>query len=126
MTEREMPGWCKKRMIERTVNEIIKHMRLLQNLLNDFYKDDIETGKLLTREIVAKREREIFAIRLRSVRKDVGLTQREVAEKAGIHITLVTRYETARSLPRRKHIEKLASALNVPAEALDIRKVYPK
>ena len=68
----------------------------------------------------AQQQREEFARRLQSVRVSVGLTQRELAEKANTKQALITRYETAGAMPRPKMIERLASALGVPTAMLDI------
>lgn len=55
------------------------------------------------------------------LRNSACLTQGQLAEKAGMSQTLITRYETAGATPRPKTIEKLAAALNVPPELLNVR-----
>ena len=60
-----------------------------------------------------------FAVRLKTLRESAGLTQKQLADKAGLHEGLITRYETAGALPRDTTIRKLAAALNVPLEAFD-------
>ena len=57
--------------------------------------------------------------RLRTVREAKLLTQRELAEKAGLSPTTVTRIETDQSEAELRTIRKLADALGVePAELL--------
>ena len=68
----------------------------------------------------AQQQREEFARRLHAIRVAVGLSQRELAEKAGTKQALITRYETAGAMPRPKMIERLAAALGVPTSMLDI------
>ena len=91
-----------------------KELQLRQ--LNKF----IETTTRFTVEQAAQQERDLFAERLRTLRKNAGLTQKQLSEKTEIDRTLIVRYETAKSMPRPKAIEKLAAALNVPPAALDI------
>ena len=54
-----------------------------------------------------------FSETLRYYRESAGLTQYQLADKAGINQTLITRYETGKAMPRKKAIEKLAAALDV-------------
>ena len=54
-----------------------------------------------------------FSETLRYYRESAGLTQYQLADKAGINQTLITRYETGKAMPRKKAIEKLAVALDV-------------
>lgn len=75
---------------------------------------------LVTVEQAAAQQREIFAERLRTLRKNAGLTQAQLAEKAGMTASVIARYETGKAMPRQKAIEKLAAALNVAPAALDI------
>ncbi len=67
----------------------------------------------------AARQRKLFAERLKTLRKNAVLTQAQLAEKTGIHPSIITRYETAKAMPRQKAIEKLAYALNVSVSDLD-------
>jgi len=59
-----------------------------------------------------------FAKRLLSLRKARDLTQQELADKAGLHVVQIRRYETNNSQPSLEAIKKLATALNVSADAL--------
>ena len=70
--------------------------------------------------MAAQQERERFAERLKELRSKARLTQYQLADKAQIDRTLITRYETAKTMPRPKAIEKLAAALNVPPSELDV------
>ena len=91
-----------------------KEKQLIQ--LNKF----IETATRFTVEQAAQQERERFAERLRTLRNDAGLTQRQLADKSNLHQTLIARYESAKSMPRQNAIEKLAAALDVVPAALDV------
>lgn len=86
----------------------------------EYIQKKIEEANRVTVEMAAQQEREAFAERLKDLRSKAGLTQYQLADKAGIDRTLITRYETAKTMPRPKAIEKLAAALNVPLSALDI------
>ena len=59
-----------------------------------------------------------FAQRLAALRKDKDWTQVELAERAGLHVVQVRRYETDVSEPSLEAIRKLALALNVSADTL--------
>ena len=74
----------------------------------------------VTVQQAAAQQRELFAERLKTLRNNAGLTQEQLAEKAGMSQTIITRYETAGAMPRQKAIEKLAAALDVAPAALDI------
>ena len=55
-----------------------------------------------------------FAKRLREVRRAHGMSQAELAEKAGIHWTYEGRLERGLASPGLDLVDKLATALNVP------------
>lgn len=59
-----------------------------------------------------------FAERLTALRKTRGFTQLQLAEKAGLHVVQVRRYETNASEPSLEAVRKLAIALNASADAL--------
>lgn len=59
-----------------------------------------------------------FAERLSARRKELGLTQQALADKAGIHMMQVHRYESASSQPSIDVLKKLAVALRVSADYL--------
>ncbi len=60
-----------------------------------------------------------FAARLKTLRESAKMTQKQLADKAGLHEGLITRYETAGAIPRDSTLQKLAAALNVPVKAFD-------
>ena len=75
-------------------------------------------GNLSIQE-AAKQQRRLFGERLRTLRKSAGLTQQQLADKAGFKSPAIVRYEAGRALHRPQAIEKLAVALNVPVSHLD-------
>lgn len=64
-------------------------------------------------------KRQTFAERLRSLRKNAGLTQQQLADKSGIGKSVIARYETGGAMPRPKTVEKLAAAMDVSPYLLD-------
>lgn len=64
-----------------------------------------------------------LGVRVRSVRQACGLTQEQLAERAGLHPTYVAKIETGARLPSLETVDRLAEALGVPlaliVEALD-------
>jgi transcriptional regulator with XRE-family HTH domain len=59
-----------------------------------------------------------FPQRLVSFRKERGLTQQALADRVGIHVIQVHRYESGASQPSLEVIKKLAIALSVTTDAL--------
>lgn len=59
-----------------------------------------------------------FARNLKNKRKAAGLTQQQLADKAGFKAPVIVRYEAGGALPRPEALEKLASALNIKPEEL--------
>lgn len=59
-----------------------------------------------------------FSQRLVTLRKERGLTQKALAEKAGTHLTQVQRYESGETQPTLDALRKLTLALNVSADRL--------
>lgn len=51
-------------------------------------------------------------------RKRKQYRQSDLAEKLGIHQTLVARWENDKTRPRRKTLERLAEALEIPVQSL--------
>jgi|SRR6185295_3478328 len=60
-----------------------------------------------------------FAAKLRLIRVQKGLTQAELASKAGMHLQTVTQYEIGRKQPTTNARQKLANALNIKVEELN-------
>lgn len=59
-----------------------------------------------------------FGKRLADLRKQRGLSQEELADRAGLHAVAITYIETGKRLPKLNTIYKLATGLDVKAEAL--------
>lgn len=57
--------------------------------------------------------------RIRFFRKDRGLTQAELAERAGIHEVTIRKYESGKLHPTPEQVVKLAEALQVTTFAID-------
>lgn len=55
---------------------------------------------------------------IKSLRKEKGLGQRELADKCGISINALSQIETNSSFPHKNTIESIASALGVPVSYL--------
>ena len=59
-----------------------------------------------------------FANRLTAARKHRGLTQQELADLAGAHVTQIRRYEAGTSAPTLDVLRNLALALNITTDEL--------
>lgn len=59
-----------------------------------------------------------FNERLRAIRKEKGLTQAELAEKAGIAVNSVRLYEAGARLPKLDTIARMAVAMSLTANDL--------
>ena len=59
-----------------------------------------------------------FSERLVSFRKDKSLTQQALADRVGVHVIQIHRYESGASQPSLEVIKKLAVALSVTTDAL--------
>jgi transcriptional regulator with XRE-family HTH domain len=59
-----------------------------------------------------------FPQRLAQLRKDRGLTQDTLAERVGVHVSQIRRYEAGTSTPTLDALRKLAIALSVSADTL--------
>lgn len=59
-----------------------------------------------------------FPKRLARLRKERGLTQQALAEKIGIHVSQLKRYEAGSSQPTLEVLRKLAVTLGVSADLL--------
>lgn len=55
---------------------------------------------------------------LRTARKKLGLTQEQVAERSGVHVTEISRMEAGKRDPQVSTLLKLAKAVEVPAGEL--------
>jgi transcriptional regulator with XRE-family HTH domain len=59
-----------------------------------------------------------FGERLVALRKQHGLTQQALADRAEIHVTLLRRYEAGKTEPGFDTLRRLALALNVSSDRL--------
>ena len=59
-----------------------------------------------------------FPQRLASLRKDRKLTQQALADKVGVHLSQIRRYESGETQPTLEVIRKVAIALSVSADML--------
>lgn len=59
-----------------------------------------------------------FAQRLKQIRLQKSLSQSELAERAGIHFTSVSRYERGTALPNSDALQNLARALEISTDYL--------
>lgn len=59
-----------------------------------------------------------FPNRLAALRKEQGLTQKSLAERVGVHVTQIQRYENGSIQPTLDVIRRLAVALSVSADLL--------
>jgi transcriptional regulator with XRE-family HTH domain len=59
-----------------------------------------------------------FAERLIQLRKQHGLTQQALADRAEIHVTLLRRYEAGKTQPNIDTLRRIALALTISADLL--------
>jgi transcriptional regulator with XRE-family HTH domain len=59
-----------------------------------------------------------FPNRLVALRKEQGLTQKSLAERVGVHVTQIQRYENGSIQPTLDVLRRLAVALSVSADLL--------
>jgi transcriptional regulator with XRE-family HTH domain len=59
-----------------------------------------------------------FANQLAATRKTRGLTQQTLADRVGVHVTQVRRYEAGTSAPTLDVLVKIATSLNVSIDSL--------
>ena len=64
--------------------------------------------------------------RLRALRKEAGLTQKELGKKLGVTASMIGQYETNLRKPKFETLKKFASVLNVSlSEFLDLSNISP-
>ena len=56
--------------------------------------------------------------KIKQLRSDRGLTQRQLSEKSGVIETTIRKYELGTQNPKMENLQKLAGALGVPAYTL--------
>ena len=86
-------------MVSTTVNPSAGHL----------YLRDVSKAKIKALQ---------FPQHLAALRKDRGLTQQALAERVGIHVVQLRRYESGSSQPTLDVIRKLAIVLSVSADML--------
>ena len=59
-----------------------------------------------------------FGAQIRDLRQKYGLSQEEVAHRAGIHVTYLSGIERGKRNPSLKNIRRIAVALGVPLRDL--------
>ena len=59
-----------------------------------------------------------FSRRLASIRKSKGLTQQQMANTIGIHVSQIKRYESGDTQPSLEVLRKIALALSISADLL--------
>lgn len=57
---------------------------------------------------------------LRELRKKQHLTQKELADKLSVSLSMVSRYELGQVVPTKERIEEIAKALNVAPDDIDL------
>lgn len=75
--------------------------------------DDTQVGK----EVQVATE-PAFGIRLRALRREHGLTQRQLAELVNLDFTYLSKLENAADIPGEDAVERLAAALDADADEL--------
>ena len=58
------------------------------------------------------------AARLLTLRRQQGLTQQQMAERVGLHVNQIRRYEAGDAQPSLEALKKIALALNVSIDSL--------
>jgi SOS-response transcriptional repressor LexA len=71
-----------------------------------------------TRAKIRTRSRETIGERIRRRRKELGMTQTDLATAAGVNQGFISEIERNRARPRRRTIDALAVALNIPQGVL--------
>lgn len=61
---------------------------------------------------------ELFSLRLRELRKNIGLTQMQLSEISGVRQDLICLYERGKTYPKLTSLVKLASSLNTSLDYL--------
>lgn len=59
-----------------------------------------------------------IGIAVKSLRKERGLGQKELADKCEISVNALSQIETNSTFPHKKTIDKICSALNIPVSYL--------
>jgi transcriptional regulator with XRE-family HTH domain len=81
-------------------------------------KRDTSEWRLRMSEALARILDMDFPQRLAALRREKGLTQQALADKVGVHVMQIRRYEGGTSQPTLDVIRRLAIALSVSADTL--------
>lgn len=58
----------------------------------------------------------IVSVRLKNLRKEMGITQKELSIKTGISLSSVKQYELGKRIPEMWYLYTLAEFFNVPKD----------
>lgn len=72
----------------------------------------------MSRQVASDPFLSAFGSHLRSLRRKAGLSQEEVAGRAGIHVTYLSGVERGLRNPSIRNVRRLAQALGVPTGEL--------
>ncbi|MCD8024211.1 MAG: helix-turn-helix domain-containing protein, partial [Candidatus Gastranaerophilales bacterium] len=61
-------------------------------------------------------KKELLGKRIRQIRKNLGLTQEQIAEIAGIEPQSISKIESGKNFPLLSNLEKIAKCLNIELE----------
>ena len=61
---------------------------------------------------------DVFSMRLRTARKKRGMSQQVLADRIGVHFTVISQFERNRQKPYYSNLLKLADALDVAVDYL--------
>lgn len=81
------------------------------------------TGKInegLDKLATKRWQKHQMAEKLKAVRTDKGLTQKELAHRVGVSESAIRNYELMAALPKEKHLTAIAKALDIRPEALKL------
>lgn len=81
------------------------------------------TGKInegLDKLATKRWQKRQMAEKLKAVRTDKGLTQKELAHRVGVSESAIRNYELMAALPKEKHLIAIAKALDIRPEALKL------
>ena len=105
----------------KRIGDILK--ALLDGVIKEPHLNEKET--LLQMAVKFMEQKTVFARNLFKMRDYLGLSQQELADKAGITKTAISNYEISYSEPKRKYLERICEALGVSANDLYSDKFDP-
>ncbi len=106
------------------ISKIVDERKDIGNILNMLLDRVIDDESLNKREILLQiaedfmEQKTVFAKNLLKMREYLGLSQQELADKAGMTKTAISNYEISYSEPKRRYLERLCEALGVSATDL--------